>query len=101
MSMLPLAIFAIGSAIFTPSISTLVSHTAGSHERGAVMGVFQSSSSLGRVLGPFIASGVAALLGLRWPFVAGAVASLGGMALLRHAPASTLAGDLEPGMTSD
>jgi len=85
-SALPLAIFAVGSALFMPSMSTLVSHTARANERGAVMGVFQSSSALGRVLGPFIASGVAGIAGLRWPFVAGAVASLGGVALLRHAP---------------
>ena len=93
MSMIPLSIFAFGSAIFMPSITTLVSHTARSNERGAVMGVFQSSSALGRVLGPFIASGVAGLFGLRWPFVAGAIASLGGVVLLRHAPTASLGYD--------
>jgi MFS family permease len=95
MSMIPLAIYAVGGAIFMPSISSLVSHTAGSNERGAVMGVFQSSSALGRVLGPFIASAVAALLGLRWPFVVGAIASLGGVALLHHAPVATHVEDAE------
>lgn len=85
-SLVPLAIFAAGSAIFMPSMTVLVSHTAGSNERGAVLGVFQSSSALGRVIGPFIASVVAGFAGLRWPFVAGAIASFGGVLLLRHAP---------------
>ena len=86
-SLVPLALFAGGSAIFMPSITTLVSRTAGPAERGAVMGVFQSASALGRVMGPFVASAVAAMTGLRWPFVAGAAVSLGGLALLRHPPA--------------
>lgn len=81
----PLAIFAFGGAMFVPSVSHLVTRTAGPMERGAVLGVFQSASSMGRVVGPFLASGIAGAAGLRWPFAAGALVALGG-GLLVSAP---------------
>jgi DHA1 family tetracycline resistance protein-like MFS transporter len=80
---LPLALFALGGGLFVPSISNLITATAGATERGAVLGVFQSASSLGRVVGPFAASAIASLAGLRWPFAAGALVSLGGALLVR------------------
>jgi MFS family permease len=60
--------------------------------------VFQSASSLGRVIGPFTASAIAGFAGLRWPFAAGAAVSLGGALLVR------LASHISPGgrtLTSD
>jgi predicted MFS family arabinose efflux permease len=42
--------FGIGAA--NPSLSSLVSKLAGRAERGAVLGAYQSMSSLGRILGP-------------------------------------------------
>ncbi len=83
----PIALYAIGSAIFVPSISTLVAATAGATERGAVLGVFQSASATGRVVGPFLASAVVRLAGLKWPFAVGAAISLGALGVLRLEPA--------------
>ena len=87
----PLTIFAVASAIFVPSISTLVAGTAGPTERGIVMGVFQSASSMGRVVGPFLASAVVNAAGLKWPFAAGAAISLGALGLLRVERAADVA----------
>jgi len=48
----PLAFSAIGRGIGQPPILSLVSMAASPSERGSVMGTFQSSASLARVLGP-------------------------------------------------
>lgn len=84
-TLVPMGLYAVGSALFVPSVSTLVATKAGPEERGAVLGTFQGFSSLGRVIGPFLASIVAGPLGLRSPFWFGAVISLGGLWFLRHA----------------
>lgn len=89
-ALVPMGLYGIGSALFSPSISALISRTAAPTERGAVMGLFQGVSSLGRVVGPMAASGVAALAGLRVPFWVAAVISLGGVAML-HPPAAAAA----------
>lgn len=83
-TLLPLAIFGAAGALFTPSISTLITQTAAASERGAVMGVFQGASSLGRVIGPMMASGLAGVAGLRLPFYCGALFSLGGALLIKR-----------------
>ena len=46
------ALLSIGSGLFNPSMSSLVSHEAAETERGAVMGAFQSATALSRVVGP-------------------------------------------------
>ena len=88
-SMVPLlvalGVFGLGSAILNPTFGNLVAGLAGSHERGAALGAYQSAASFGRVLGPFAASGVATISTLAWPFAVGAVVSLGGIALVRGA----------------
>jgi MFS transporter, DHA1 family, tetracycline resistance protein len=87
---LPLGTFGIGSALVNPSMSALVSGTAASHERGAVMGAFQGAGSLGRVFGPILASLVAQYVSIGWPFVLGAVVmvlSLWMLARVRTTPA--------------
>jgi predicted MFS family arabinose efflux permease len=59
--LLPLALSAIGRGIGQPPILSLVSMTAAPSERGSVMGTFQSSASLARVLGPAAAGALYAL----------------------------------------
>ena len=81
----PMALYGLGSALFSPSVSNLVTRTAGPSERGAVLGLFQGVSSLGRVVGPVAASGIAAVAGLRVPFWVAAVVTLGG-AFMVHTP---------------
>ena len=80
-----LGVFGVGSAILNPTFGNLVAGMSAPHERGAALGAYQSAASLGRVLGPFTASAVAGLSTLAWPFVVGAVVSLGGIALVRAA----------------
>lgn len=53
--LLPLAIASVGRGLIHPSILSLVSRSATREERGLVMGTFQSSASLARVVGPFAA----------------------------------------------
>jgi DHA1 family tetracycline resistance protein-like MFS transporter len=59
--LLPLALSAVGRGIGQPPIISLVSMTASPGERGSVMGTFQSSASLARVLGPTAAGALYAL----------------------------------------
>ncbi|MBC7896857.1 MAG: MFS transporter [Cytophagaceae bacterium] len=84
MTLIPLALYAVGSALFVPSISSLVAHAAGPRERGAVLGVFQGMSSLGRVIGPFSATVIAGFFGLRAPFWVGAGICLVGAWIARE-----------------
>lgn len=88
-----LSVFAVGSACFNPSMSGLVAAKAEPHERGGVLGAYQGAASLGRVVGPMVASGVAQLAGLAWPFAVGAAVSLGGALLLHAAMSAPAAGD--------
>jgi len=46
---------AAGRAISQPALMSLVSLAATPRQRGAVMGVFQSSASLARIVGPVVA----------------------------------------------
>ncbi len=74
---LALAAFAFGQGTLTPALSALVSRAAPGGEQGRLLGVSQSLSALGRVLGP-VAGGVAfARVGIGAPYLAGA-----GLALL-------------------
>jgi MFS family permease len=52
LTLLPLALSAVGRGVGQPPILSLVSMTATPETRGSVMGTFQSSASLGRVFGP-------------------------------------------------
>ena len=52
LTLLPLALSAVGRGVGQPPILSLVSMTATPATRGSVMGTFQSSASLGRVFGP-------------------------------------------------
>ncbi len=81
-----LAFFGVGSALFNPSMSGLVAATAAPHERGTVLGAYQSAASLGRVIGPFLASAVARASSLSWPFILGAFVSLAGVLLIHTRP---------------
>jgi predicted MFS family arabinose efflux permease len=50
--LLPLLFAAVGRAVAQPALLSLASQAARPEERGAVMGLFQSSASLARVVGP-------------------------------------------------
>jgi MFS transporter, DHA1 family, tetracycline resistance protein len=84
MTVLALIPYAVGTSLFGPSISSLISKRAEAQERGAALGVYQGAASLGRVIGPFTASGIAKFTGLTGPFAVAALVSLTGLLLIRE-----------------
>jgi DHA1 family tetracycline resistance protein-like MFS transporter len=66
-------LLAIGMGLLNPSVTSLVSREAGAEERGGIMGVSQSASSLARILGPAVAGAVFSLWGRDAPYVLGAL----------------------------
>jgi MFS transporter, DHA1 family, tetracycline resistance protein len=71
-----LALCGIGMGAFTPSNSALASKQSTGHDRGSVMGTYQTSSSLARVIGPFASGPLYTVLGSKAPFLAGACVAL-------------------------
>jgi MFS transporter, DHA1 family, tetracycline resistance protein len=61
----------IGAGVYNPSMSSLASKQAGPHERGVVMGTYQSSTSLARVIGPALSGTIYTAVALEAPFVLG------------------------------
>ena len=59
------AVSVVGFAFVNPSVSSLVSKRADPTRQGEVLGVNQSFASLGRILGPFLASVLFSLHGSR------------------------------------
>ncbi len=86
-----LAVMSAGSALAAPSIYAVVSRRAEPGQQGAALGLTQTASTLGRILGPTVAGFLIGAHGVSSPFWAGAVLSLGGMVaalfLPRLAPA--------------
>lgn len=82
-------ILAVGSGITNPSMSALLSQAVPADEQGAVLGVGQSLSALGRVLGPAIA-GVLFEMHIGLPFLtAGVLVATCTLAALRIPKRST------------
>ena len=77
--LVPLLAAAVGRAVAQPALMSLASQVATPATRGAVMGSFQSSASLARVVGPVLA-GVLYDRSIGAPF--GLAAALLGLALL-------------------
>ncbi|MFQ5513237.1 MAG: MFS transporter [Myxococcota bacterium] len=84
--LLPLLGCALGRAISHPAMLSMVSLAASPETRGSVMGTFQSSASLARVLGP-IGGGVLYDLSGSAPFLLAAVLMIGSASLARRLPA--------------
>jgi DHA1 family tetracycline resistance protein-like MFS transporter len=76
-----IAVNAIGTALFGTSLQTLVSLRAAAATRGAVMGLYQSSSSLARFLGAAFSGTLFGQFGPNVPFALGAAAMLPAMGL--------------------
>lgn len=71
--MFPIVVLlSFGSGIFSPAQSSLLSRSVPGDEQGAILGVGQSMSALGRILGPAIAGAVFER-GHGAPFLVGAV----------------------------
>ncbi len=67
---------AVGSAMTTPCLTSLVSLFTPATEQGRVLGIFRSMGALSRALGPFVACLIYWQLGARAAYVLGAVALL-------------------------
>ncbi|HEY6454112.1 MAG TPA: MFS transporter [Steroidobacteraceae bacterium] len=62
-----------GMGAFSPSASALASRQSHGGDRGAVMGTYQSATSLARVIGPFVGVPLFELWGANSPFIAAAL----------------------------
>ncbi len=72
----PLGLSSVGRGLVHPALLSLVSRAASPEDRGLVMGTFQSSASLARVVGPLAAGALYDIrLGLPF-FLAGALMAL-------------------------
>lgn len=80
---LALTLSVAGFAFVNPSVSALVSRRADPNRQGEVLGVNQSSASLGRILGPFVGVFVFELHASRTlPYLVATVALVGVLILL-------------------
>jgi MFS transporter, DHA1 family, tetracycline resistance protein len=81
-------LLAVGMGLLNPSVTSLVSRQAGADERGGVMGVSQSASSLARIVGPAVAGGVFTVWGRNAPYYVGALMMAAAVAMALRLPRS-------------
>ncbi len=77
----------IGIGLSTPALNALIAAQAAESERGAVMGLSQSASALGRVAGPLGAGALFDQLGSGAPFSVAAVLIIGALFVALGEPA--------------
>jgi predicted MFS family arabinose efflux permease len=76
-----MTIGAFGTAFFQTSMQSLLSKRAGPSERGAVLGVYQSSSAMARFMGQAGAGTLYGQLGTHAPFLLGGIFMVPAMVL--------------------
>jgi len=79
--MMAMTIGSFGTAFFQSSMQSLLSKMAGSGERGTVLGMYQSCTSMARFLGQAGAGTLFGQLGVNSPFLLGSVAMLPAFAI--------------------
>ncbi|MEO8225282.1 MAG: MFS transporter, partial [Gammaproteobacteria bacterium] len=79
--LLAMTIGSFGTAFFQTSMQSLLSKRAGSAERGAVLGVYQSSSAMARFVGQAGAGTLYGQLGANAPFLIGSAVMLPAFAM--------------------
>jgi MFS family permease len=95
-----MAVLAVGSGINTPCNQAMLSKLASKESVGGILGVGQSLSTLGRILGPALGGFLFGKLGAPVPYVVGAVCMAGAFSLslmlpnLKAAPTATVSVDL-------
>jgi MFS transporter, DHA1 family, tetracycline resistance protein len=77
-----LALLAFGQGAASPALAALISRSAPPGEQGKLLGVSQSLSALGRVLGPIWGGVAFARLGIGAPYFSGAVVVAAALLLL-------------------
>jgi MFS transporter, DHA1 family, tetracycline resistance protein len=65
------AVLSLGAGLNNPALTALLSRSSAADEQGGVLGIAQSLSSLGRILGPAWGGFTFGRFGLRWPFLTG------------------------------
>ena len=85
-------ILTLGNGLATPVLTSLISQYAPENERGELLGIYQSTQSLGRIVGPNLGGTLFNFIAAGAPFVAGGIIMLGAFAL-----AIRLRGDGEEG----
>ncbi|MBI4534624.1 MAG: MFS transporter, partial [Candidatus Melainabacteria bacterium] len=90
-----LALLAIGSGINTPSNQSILSKLAPASDLGGVLGVGQSLSTLGRIVGPVVGGVCFQYLGMSSPYYIGSAAMVAACALAFFLPHSVPATILE------
>jgi len=68
-----LGLLSLGFGLGNPSLLSLISREAPPKLRGGAMGLSQSASSLGRILGPVWGGTAFSLIGRDWPYLSGAL----------------------------
>lgn len=88
------AFSSFGSSVVRPSLTTLLTHSVGPHEQGAILGVSQSLSSVAAIIGPIIAGWLIEheLLGT-YGLAAGAFALIGALLVMRERGEVAMAAD--------
>ncbi|MGC8594456.1 MAG: MFS transporter [Candidatus Kryptoniota bacterium] len=81
-----IAVMSTGSSILTPPLTSLITKYAGSSEYGSALGVSQSFSSLGRVIGPFLGGAILGTAGLKWPFYSSSIILVTAFLMARKIP---------------
>ena len=84
---LAISIFGLANGLFLPSITSLVSFEADARSRGTVMGLFNASSSAGRIVSPALSGPIYFKLGPAAPFAMSAVLAVLGVLFLSRARA--------------
>lgn len=82
-----ISIFGLANGLFLPAITSLVSFEADARSRGMVMGMFNASSSAGRIVGPALSGPIYFKLGPAAPFVMSAALAVLGVLFLSRARA--------------
>lgn len=67
------ALLTLGNGLFTPILTALVSQFSPENERGEIIGVYQSTQSLGRIIGPNLGGTLFGVLSPGAPFIAGGI----------------------------
>jgi MFS transporter, DHA1 family, tetracycline resistance protein len=76
-----MVLLAIGAGLVNPPLLALISGQAAEDERGAVLGVQQSSGALARVFGPLCAGPLFDVIAPNAPFFVALMAALVGLAV--------------------
>ena len=87
LALLALIACGAGGGCFNPAASALASQQSDASNRGSVMGTYQASSSLARVIGPAVAGLVVSQFDLNAPFLLAALMALPACWLINRVPA--------------